>query len=234
MYSKPVAINSKTHRDLKIAPVKDYGFARGFNSCILTGHEFVDASKDYPVVFMGSNDRITPVAVLGIKSNLFVDEEGKWEEGAYVPGYIRRVPFILAEGLAADGSLTVCVDSEYAGFDAKEGMRLFTDEEEQTPELKKIIEFLRIYNNQHAITGVFTSLLKSLNLFKAVDANITLAKGGKFTLKNLLMVDEKALMKLQDSEIVSMVRQGFMGWIYAHLFSLGSFKKILERSGRGK
>jgi len=226
-----IAVNSVTHRDLKLRPVASFDFAKEMNSCAIVGQEFLEAAKFYPIVFAASGETVTPVAVLGVRNNSFIGPEGKWEPEAYVPAFIRRYPYILAEGLSQDGSLAVCIDADYAGFDHEEGERLFTDEGGNTPVLNKVLEFLKLYHDQSEATKAFTSHIKGLNIFKTVDANITLAGGEKFTFRNFLMVDEEAIYRLPDEEIVRLVRQGYMPWIYAHLYSVTNFNRILNRVG---
>lgn len=230
MYTKPVVLNSVNHKTLKVGPVKDYDFAKGFNSCIIVGQEFIEAAKFYPIVFSVShdNENVSSVAILGINNNLFVKEDGKWEDKAYIPAFIRRYPYILAEGLTQDGSLTVCIDSEYSGFNANGGERLFTDDGQNTPALDRAIEFLRQYHSQHEITKAFINHLKELNVFKPIEANIRLASGEQFTVKNLMMVDEPVLYKLPDSELAQLVRRGYLAWVYAHLYSLANFNRIVR------
>lgn len=232
MYSSPVVLNSVAHKNLKVAPVKDYKFAKGFNSCIALGQEFFEASKSYPIVFSpGPSDVLTPVVLLGVTNNLFVDDEGRWQTPFYIPAFIRRYPYILAEGLSQDGSLTVCIDGAFEGFNAEDGERLFTDDGEKTAALDRAMQFLTIYQQQFEVTKGFISFVKDLNIFKAVDANINFAGGGTFTIKNLSIVDEQALMNLSDSDLVTLVRRGYLAWIYAHLFSITNFIKITGRAG---
>lgn len=228
MYAKPVVLNSVNHRTLKVSPVKDYSFAKGFNSCVIVGQEFIEAAKFYPIVFSVSNDAVNPVAILGINNNLFIREDGKWEENAYIPAFIKRYPYILAEGLTQDGSLTVCIDSAYSGFNAEDGERLFADDGQYTPVLNRAIEFLRQYHSQHETTKAFVNHLKGLNAFKPIEANIRLSSGEQFTVKNLMMIDEPALHKLPDNEIAQLVRRGYLAWVYAHLYSLTNFNRIIR------
>ncbi len=136
--------------------------------------------------------------------------DGKWEPETYIPAFLRRYPYILAEGVSQDGSFAVCIDADYPGFDRKKGERLFTEEGENTPALNNVLEFLRLYQNQYEATKAFTGYIKELNIFKAVDANVKLVGGDEFTFRNLLMIDEQAMYKLADEEIVKLVRQGYM------------------------
>lgn len=232
LYRKPVVLNSIIHRALKVSPVRKYDFASSFNSCILLGQEFPEAAKCYPVVFSRTDETISPVAIVGIHSNLFVDDEGKWERGFYVPAFIRRYPYILSENPSQDGEPAVFIDSEYEGFDAEDGERLFNDIGEKTPALDKAMAFLRLFQDQFQSTNAFVDRIKALDIFKPVDANLTLAGGQRVSIKNLSRVDEKALQKLKDDQIVELVRSGDMAWIYAHLHSLGNFKRIVARASR--
>lgn len=73
-------------------------FAGETNSVILAGVEFSEAAKEYPIVFTQAGDKVVPVALLGLRNeeNLFVDGKGGWD-GRYIPSFVRRYPFILAE-----------------------------------------------------------------------------------------------------------------------------------------
>lgn len=229
MYSRPIVINSINQRYLKVAPVTSYSFAGDFNSCILLGQEFLEAAKYYSVIFAASNDVINPLVMLGAQGNSFCTPEGKWAEGVYIPAFVRRYPYILAEGLSQDGSLTVCIDADYPGYDAQDGERLFTDEGENTQLLNNVVEFLRRYHSQFDLTKQFVASLKELNLFKPVDANVTRADGTNFSVKNFLMVDEQAVLNLPDNDLLNLVRRGYLAWIYAHLYSLTNFPRVINR-----
>jgi len=220
-------INSINHRYLKVAPVSSYAFAADFNSCLVLGQEFLEAAKYYPIIFASNNDVVNPLLVLGAQGNVFCNSEGNWSEGVYIPAFIRRYPYILAEGLAQDGALTVCIDADYPGYDAQDGVRLFTDDGENTPALNQAVEFLRRYHSQFDTTKQFVNTLKNLNLFKPVDANITMKDGTNFSVKNFLMVDEQAVLNLPDADLLSLVRKGYLAWIYAHLYSLTNFPKVI-------
>jgi hypothetical protein len=229
MYDNVVVLNSINHRTLKVRSGMGYDFAKEMNSCILLGQEFLEAAKFYPVVFSVSGETITPVAILGTRKNSFVGPGGRWEAETYMPAFVRRYPYILAEGFSQDGSLTVCIDSDYAGFDNEEGDRLFTDEGENTPVLDGVLEFLKLYHGQYEATKLFIDHIRKLNIFKSVDANMAPAGGETFTYRNFLMIDEEAMHRLPDDEIVKLVRSGYMPWIYANLYSVTNFGRVLTR-----
>jgi len=230
IYQKPVFINSVAHKSLKVAPVTSFGFEKGLNSVLTLGQEFLEAAKFYPVVFTKTPDaEIIPVAILGLRNdeNLFVDSKGAWKDGAYVPAFFRRYPFILANNVGQDGSFAVCVDSGYEGYGKKNGMPLFDENGEQTVELKGVIDFLRNYQSQFEVTKNLVKLLTEYDLFKDVSANITLPAGEKLGFAGLMMVDEEKIFKLEDDQILNLVRIGYMAWIYAHLYSLSNFRTLM-------
>lgn len=229
-YKEPVILNSETHKKTKCAPVEDYSFTKASNSCVVLGQEFLEAAKYYPVLFSKNDETIVPVVFLGIDANLFVGDDGKWEKDHYIPAFIRRYPFIIAEGFAGDGSLTVCVDSKYEGFAGKDGERLFTDKGEQTQYMKNVVTFLQKFHQQFGATKIFMDYIKELDIFKDVNAQITLQGDKKYRIPNLLMVDETKVRQLADDKIVELVKRGYLAWIYAHLYSLTNFGKILNKA----
>jgi hypothetical protein len=235
MYKNPIFLNSVAHKDVKIDPKADFDYARNMNSVVIAGQEFLEAAKFYPVVFTRTptND-IIPVALLGVRANqnLMMDEDGKWQEGAYVPAFFRRYPFILADNVGQDGSFAVCVDAGYAGYDAKEGISLFDDNGEMSNELKGIVEFLKNYHTQFEVTKAMINLLEENKLFKDVSAKMTLSAGEQFAFTNMMMVDEQAMQALDDEKATELFRKGFLAWIYAHLYSLSNFKSLAAKAGK--
>jgi hypothetical protein len=232
MYKRPVILSSVEHSGMKISPVSLYGFAKHLNSCVLLGQEFPEAAKQYPVLFSRNGEgELISVVMLGIKDNLFVAGDGSWGKGCYLPAFIRRFPYLLAEGIAGDGSLTVCIDADYPGFSATEGEPLFGAEAAPTSSLTGAIDFLKLYHAQAGVTKGFLARLTELNLLKSVDANITLAGGDTVTIRELLTVDEEALLNLSDTDLLALARCGYLSWIYAQLSSLTNFSTIVDRAG---
>src|SRR5688500_625470 len=125
-YERPVLMDRDKHRKRRVQPSNSFAFARKANSLYLAGAEFGEACKEYAIVFTrGANQAVIPVAMLGLRSreNLFVDDNEQWT-GNYVPAFVRRYPFVLAE-LAGQTSMGVCIDEAFAGLGDKEGEALF-------------------------------------------------------------------------------------------------------------
>ncbi|MFN3239324.1 MAG: SapC family protein [Pseudomonadales bacterium] len=231
-YDKPVALNKNEHKNLKIkASTGDYSFAAKTNSVILAGVEFSEAAKEYPIVFAKAGDSLVPVALLGLRNeeNLFVDEAGAWD-ARYIPAFVRRYPFVLAETGEATQRM-VCIDEGFSGFNDKEGEALF-DGEEPTAFLQQAIDFLEEYQRQYLRTEQFLKRLKELDLLKELNAKVDMADGQQFGLSGLMVVDEKKLLELNDEQALAFFRSGELAWVYCHLMSIGSLGSMIDRVAR--
>ncbi len=229
IYKNPIMLNQVAHKTVKIAKVVNFGFARDLNSVLVTGQEFLQASKHYPIVFVsGQNNDIVPLAILGLRNmgNLFVDDEGKWQEGVYIPTFVRRYPFILAENDSSGQNFAVSVDAAYEGFDSEEGIALFDADGNQSQDMNKIVEFLKQYQLQNMLTQEFIKKLSAYNLLKDFTADITMPAGEKLGFSGLKMISEKALLEIDDEKALDLFRRGFLGWIYGHLYSLSNFRAL--------
>ncbi|MBF0368818.1 MAG: SapC family protein [Magnetococcales bacterium] len=232
-YKKPVAINKKTHANTLVKPPgSDFSFAQKTSFVALAGHEFAHAAKEYAIVFAkagGGQGQIAPVVLLGLRSkeNLLVDEDGRWR-GRYIPGFVRQYPFLLGRGIDSTTKMAVCVDSDYKGFDAQEGERLFNDDGEYAAYLKQSVDQLQTAQGQFTRTGTFAEKLKSLDLLVEITARSGFTGDKPFTMKGLYMVDEKRLVALKDKQALELFRTGEMGWIYSHLISISNMRRLVD------
>ena len=145
-------------------------FAGETNSVILAGVEFSEAAKEYPIVFTQAGDKVVPVALLGLRNeeNLFVDDKGDWD-GRYIPSFVRRYPFVLAE-TGETGQQAVCID------DAYEGEPLFA-REETTPLLQQAIDFLEEDQKHYLRTEAFVQRLRDNDLLMSFNAKVDMVDG---------------------------------------------------------
>jgi hypothetical protein len=67
--------------------------------------------------------------------NSFVGDSGQWRSNTYVPAFIRRYPFVLAQ--SDNDEFKVCFDEAYAGWNEEEGRELFAESGENSPYLTR-------------------------------------------------------------------------------------------------
>ena len=97
-YRDVVPLSRERHKDWYVDLAQGFHFTAGTNSVYVAGTEFPMVAREYPIVFAkDAGEKLVPVAMLGLRpnQNLMVADDGTWR-ASYVPAYVRRYPFILA------------------------------------------------------------------------------------------------------------------------------------------
>ena len=71
--------------------------------------------------------------------------------------------------------------------------------------------------------------LIDLDLLQTMRFDATLPDGKTLTVDGFLAVDEKRLADLAHAKVVELHKNGVLGLIHAHLFSLGLMRALVER-----
>lgn len=229
LYKEIKALNRDEHKGLKLKPADDCGFAAQTHLVPLAGLEFFQAARHYPIVFIGQGDQLMPIALLGLTEgqNTYLDDAQQWQANTYVPAFVRRYPFVLAQD-GAD-NFTVCFDAAYSGWNEEEGRELFTGEGENSAYLNEMIQFLQNFTREMERTRELVKTLNELELLTPRTLQLSHASGESFVLRDFQAVDEAKFAALSDEQVLGLHKQGFLGWIYAHLMSLGNANQLFER-----
>ncbi|WP_426662941.1 SapC family protein [Rhodanobacter aciditrophus] len=238
-YERPVPLNRNDHKDLRLKPIPNMKFALSAHSVPLTGVEFGLAARDLPIVFAGNDiGDAGPVALLGLRQseNLFVDAEGQWAPNVYIPAFVRRYPFVLAEKPAGQegDDFAVFLDEGYEGFGTTEGDRLFNEDGSDTELLARAVGFLGEFQQHVARTRWFMEQLRKHDLLEP--RTMSLRKGAPdsqdghvINLNGLFVVNEEKLRQLDEKTAHEFLREGVLGWIYAHLMSMNNIDRLAQR-----
>jgi hypothetical protein len=230
-YQKVVALNSDVHRNLKLAVNETkYTFARDTTAVLLAGVEFAEAAREYPIVFIrGQDKQIKPVALLGVRDreNLYVDEQGKWD-ARYIPAFVRRYPFVMAEG-GVNGQLVVCIDESCPALNAERGELLINAEGKLEPRMNEVVQFLQNFQREFARTELVAKQLDELGLFVQQGARFDTNTGESFQLNDFYLIDETKFGQIADAKLPELFRSGALGLAYLHLASLGNMRALLDR-----
>jgi hypothetical protein len=233
-YDKPVLLDRDRHRQRCVRPGSHFRFAAHANSLYVAAAEFGEAAREYAIVFTrGANGKVVPVVVLGLRNreNLLVQEDGSWD-ARYIPAFVRRYPFVLAE--LPGQALGVCIDEAYEGFSDSEGEPLFDAQGQETPFLRNAVEFLTQYQREYARTEAFCQRLDQAGLLMEMNARADLVDGRSFTVNGLLVVDEKKLLALPDATALGLFRSGELHLVSMHLVSLSNLKRLVDRLAQRK
>ena len=225
LYRKLVPLTAEHHGQHGLSSFTDYHFAAGASSFPLGFEEFAAAQRHYPILFT-DGELPMPAVLLSVESgrNPYVDRDGQWTQGAYVPAYVRRFPFTLIRARAGDDEFALCVDPMAELFGYGFERRLFQSGK-ATDLTDRIMEFCVAYERSIAQTRAVCAELKALDLF--TEPSIKISRDGKsLALKGLKIIDEVKLRALPDATLARLARSGVIGSISAHLFSLASISQL--------
>jgi SapC len=233
LHKKPVALDRVAHRKLKIRREQSaLDATAGLTAFFLTAAEFVDACKEYPILFLRAGkdaegrELCAPVAVLGIrKGENLVYRHGRWN-ARYVPALIRAYPFAMAP--TPDQQYVVCFDEASPVFSNDEGEALFKEDGEPTPYLEDVRSFVEKIEVEVDRTRHAGRQLMALKLLQDKRFDATLPDGETVSMDGFMAIDEERLKALSDAELVDMQRSGLMALIHFHLASMSNMSRLLE------
>jgi len=226
-YIRPWALDPVRHATAGIKLQTDFAFAGSTNAIAVTIGEFASAQAHYPIVFTGPANPMS-LAVMGVVSdrNLFVRADGSWRPRCYIPGYVRRYPFVFDRIPSADQYL-LCIDEGADLFMAAGGEPLFMNGK-PSPLTERALQFCSAFQNQAEETERFAKALWDQDLLIENHAEITLRNGEKRSLTGFHVVDEARFNALPDATVLEWRRRGWLALIYAHLMSTQQWAILVE------
>lgn len=235
LFGAPVALDRVQHRSQRLhTPNVRFDRAAGMNSLFVAAVEFIDAARDYPIVFIeaGKDDdgqrELAPVAVLGLTQgeNLMLNDDGSWA-ARYVPALLRGYPLGLARTDAQN--YVVVIDEKAGALSATVGEPLFNEQGEPTPMLEERRKFVEQLENEAQRTRLLGRRLQELDLLQPMRFDATLPDGQQLSVEGFFTVDEKKFSELADDQLSQLHQSGVLALIHAHQFSLGLMRTLVER-----
>ena len=169
------------------------------------------------------------LAVVGIgeDDNLFVDAEGRWEPGVYIPAYLRCHPFALVTHTEED--FAVAVDMA-ATTVAENGEHPIFDGTELSPTAQEIVNHCARFDAQAKISAEFCKRLAELELLTGQELSLAAEEGGEETvMAKYVAVDFRKVEALDAETLQTLHKDGTLAAIYAHRFSLDMWRELLQR-----
>lgn len=227
LYKNLVPLSSELHPDHGFVSRTAFPEADGVHAVPITVDEFTIAQRYYPIVF-NVGDNPAPLALMALHegTNLFVDAEGNWRPGAYVPAYFRRYPFMLAQLTPNATELSLCFDDTSDLVAAGQGERLF-EGVEPTQATRDILAFSEQFEQSVVRTRAFVEELTKLQLL--TDGEVSIQQQGVETpsvFRGFQMVGEEKLQALRGDQARKMVQNGMLGLVYAHFFSMVNIRDL--------
>lgn len=227
-YQNVSPITFARHGAMRLRTPLDFRFASAANAVPLTLSEIPLAAQWYPIAFT-PEAKPRPLAILGLRDgeNLFVDSKGCWREGAYVPSYVRRYPFLLAQ----DGEMiALCIEDQPEVLSETFGTPLFEDEAPSAI-LDSAMAFCRSAQAAERATVPFIERLLELDLLESRTAVVDVPDGAKVSLSGFLTIDESRFRALSDEVFLDLRRRGWLAAIYAQIQATLNWGRLADRLG---
>jgi len=91
-----------------------------------------------------------------------------------------------------------------------------------------MIQFLQNFTAEMHRTRELVSVLQELELLESRTLKLSHVSGETFVLKDFHAVNEERFLALNDEQVLRLNKAGFLGWVYAHLMSLGNSNLLFE------
>ena len=233
-YSQPEPLSNETHGKLGLRRIdRPFAFAAGAQAVPLTVTEFPDGGA---VLSDHLRGRSPPAAggdgCHGRRLDMFLQPNGGFfEVGVYVPAYIRRYPFVLANDTTRE-QLVVCIDRAAPMLGDLPDLPFFDPAGQPTDYTKTCIQFCNDYETELRRTESFTALLQELDLLEVRKTTYTPQgpdgqPGPPQEIAEYFAVSEDRLKALPDDKVRLLLDNGAISQIYAHLTSLMGWDKLL-------
>jgi len=234
LYGKPEPLSLELHGDLGFVKAdRPFDYATAAHAVPLQVTEFGPASLTYPIIFGG--EALAPLAVMSIRpnENLFITDNGEFELAAYVPAFIRRWPFVLANN-DEQQKMIVCIDRSAPILTVGGEVPLFQDGQ-PSAFTQQAIQFCTDFETERRRTEQFVQTLKTLDLLESKQTTFTPrdangVAGEPIQLADYFAVSEEKLAGLSKTKLAELHASGALRQIYAHLTSLLNWDRLVAKT----
>ena len=237
LYKDLVPLSSEQHATWGTEALDGAHFLKDQHAVPVLVEEFVQVQRHFPIIF-AAGDSPVPLALMGLNEgvNVFVDDNGKFSERVYVPAYIRRYPFMLAQLGPNPQELSLCFDPTSDAVGPDGDFMKFFENGEATQGTKDILGFCESFEQGAQRTNAFVKELQDLDLL--MDGEVTIQPEGAsqpHIYRGFKMVNEEKLRDMRGDQLRKMVQSGMLTLITAHLFSLDLMREVYGRqAAQGK
>ena len=229
LYRDLVPLSSQDHADAALGQMPDLRFIHEVHAVPLTVDEFPVAQRSFPIVFSSGPDPV-PLALMGLNEgvNVFVDADGQLSPRTYLPAYVRRYPFMLAQLRPEGEELSLCFDPTAGLVGPGEGPALFADGE-PTEQTRATLAFCEQFETAARRTGQFIADLKATGLLEEGEVTINNPDFPQpYTYRGFQMINEERLRDLRGDQLRKMNQSGMLVLLHAHLFSMNLMTEIFS------
>ena len=233
LYRNVEPLNRERHKTFGVNVIeKPFTFLQDWHFVPAVATEFATACGSYPIVFLG--EKRMPVIVMGLRqgSNLFVKDDGNFDDDHYVPAYVRRYPFVSAAN-PDDQPSTVCIDVAAEFVVSENAERPFFDEAgEPTQYTQQAVDYVSAFERDAKTTEAFVERMVALDLFEKKEVKVANPQDPEnpATVAEYWGVSEEKFANLPAEKLVELRESGDLVAVISHLISLQRWERILRRT----
>lgn len=226
MYKQITIINLNEHKESSVKAYKNFNYAKNVMNTPITAAEFYESCKDYPIIFVQEQDERWGASVMmGYKENenLFVDENGNWEKGRYIPAAIRRYPFIF---VAQNDQVMLGIDTDSLSSNEEDAERKLFSDDKPSEFSNGVLNFMNQFQSDALATANFIKQLNDWELLEERTMNVTTPKGENFSINGFYTINEEKLHHLSKKKKQDICDANAYPLITAHLLSLSNVQRL--------
>lgn len=234
LYERPELLTAEEHGDLGLTPAeRPHDYLRDAKAIPLTMVEFASAQRHYPIVFSNLENPV-PLAVVSVldSENLFVGDNGRWDDMAYLPSYIRCHPFTVTG--QSEEKLAVVVDRAAASVTEDPEFPFFVDGQ-PSEHTTNLMNFCGQYETERRKTQRFCEHLKSLDLLTSYRSTHRPPGADEAVpLADYHSVNVEKLNELPEATVFELHKTGQLVQIYMQVYSIENFRHLVARRELGR
>ncbi len=229
LYEKPELLTKEEHGDLGLSSVdRTYDFVKSIRAVPIVTAEVATAQKHFPIVFAGFENP-TLLAVVGAfeDRNLFVNEDGTWDQNSYLPTYLRCYPFAFAT--RPDDQFAVVIDRSAAEISDKPEQPFF-DGDKLSVAVQARVDFCGQFDAERRRTKQFCERANELGLLSGQRATHRPDPGGEEkSIANYVAIDVRKLNDLDKDTLQELHQDGSLSAIFGQVFSVENWGRLVAR-----
>ncbi len=226
-FTNVTGVNPGETPELRLDRDHGHAFAAKAQTIPVGLGEFEAAARTFPVLYTTGPNPV-PVALVGLdaRGNLFVGPDGKWRADTYIPAYVRCYPFVLIDD-PASGSTFIGMEASSTALGMTVGDRLFEDGK-PTQLLNDTIGLCTTVRDNIAAASAMARALAAEGLLEDEEAHVTFTGGGDLHIRGFQLLRADRLDGVSDATLLEWRRRGWLGPIYAQLYSSAQWGRLIE------
>jgi len=186
--------------------------------------EVIKYADSFPIL-ISTNEQNEFILYAGLVANKNMFTEYKNIEE---PNFLKNYPFLMIKAKKDDKLIDIIAYDESEEFIGKDKDISFFNEDKLSNKANEKIQNVKLLATKRNLARILIQELKQKDLLIKQSFNIKINGEEKMILKDYYIVNRTKLCELDDKTISTWAKNGWIGLIDAHIYSLRNFQKIVD------